>query len=92
MNGQMCWLSGLGGGNKILHLREHANRPWQPYSAFPHYRVPDLTIPGASKGWTTYQRPTSRLDSCTQPTAQAHAIAPTQAASAIVERQGSLNF
>jgi len=91
MNGQMCWLAGLGGGNKILHLREHANRPWQPYSAFPHYRVPDLTVPGATKGWTTYQQ-LRQLGWTLIPTAQAHAIAPTQAASAIVERQGSLNI
>lgn len=91
MNGQMCWLAGLGGGNKILHLREHANRPWQPYSAFPHYQVPDLTIPGASKGWTTYQR-LRQVGWTLVPTAQAYAIAPTRAASAIAERQGSLNL
>lgn len=55
MTGQMCWLAGFGSGNKILHLREHPLKPWMPYTAFPQYRVPDLQVPGASKGWTTYQ-------------------------------------
>lgn len=54
--GQMCWLAGLGEGRKILHLRESPQHPWKPYTAFPQYRVPDLTEPGASKGWTTMQK------------------------------------
>ncbi len=56
MAGQMCWLAGLGGDAKILHLREQAHQPWKPYTSFPKYRVPDLQIPGASKGWTTFQK------------------------------------
>jgi len=56
MAGQMCWLAGLGGGTKTLHLREQLHQPWTPYTAFPQYRVPDLQIRGASKGWTTYQK------------------------------------
>lgn len=56
MAGQMCWLAGLGGETKILHLREQPFQPWKPYTAFSKYRVPDLQIPGASKGWTTFQK------------------------------------
>jgi hypothetical protein len=56
MAGQMCWLAGLGGGTKILHLREQSHQKWTPYTSFPQYRVPDLQIRGASKGWTTYQK------------------------------------
>lgn len=56
MAGQMCWLAGLGGDTKILHLREQPLQTWKPYTAFPQYRVPDLQIRGASKGWTTYQK------------------------------------
>lgn len=57
MSGQMCWLAALGSSEqKILHLRENPLKPWQPYTAFPQYKVPDLDIPGASKGWTTYQK------------------------------------
>ncbi len=54
MAGQMCWLAKFGEGRLILHLREESYRPWMPYTASPH-KVPDLQIPGASKGWTTYQ-------------------------------------
>jgi hypothetical protein len=54
---QMCWLSPSGTtGEKILHLRTEPNHPWQPYTAFPHYAVPDYQIPGGSKGWATYQK------------------------------------
>lgn len=57
MSGQMCWLSALGrDGQKILHLRINPNQPWQPYTAFPQYFVPDYRIPGGSKGWATYQK------------------------------------
>ena len=57
MAGQMSWLAPFGGDEqKILHLRESANHPWRPYTSFPQYKVPDLQIPGASKGWTTYQK------------------------------------
>lgn len=56
MAGQMCWLDAFEHANKILHLRESAGQPWKPYTAFGQYRVPDLQIKGASKGWTTYQK------------------------------------
>ncbi len=56
MAGQMCWLESFGHTHKILHLRESAQQPWKPYTAFAQYRVPDLQIKGASKGWTTYQK------------------------------------
>lgn len=58
MKGQMCWLSALGrDGEKILHLRMNPNQPWQPYTAFPQYSVPDYRFPpGGSKGWATYQK------------------------------------
>lgn len=84
MSGQMCWLAGLGGGNKVLHLREHPNRPWMPYTAS-HHRVADLTVPGASKGWTTYQQ-LRQAGWTLVPTAQAYTNAPIQTASAIVDR------
>ena len=84
MNGQMCWLAGLGGGNNVLHLREHVSRPWLPYTASP-YRVADLTIPGASKGWTTYQQ-LRQAGWTLVPTAQAYTNAPIQTTSAIVNR------
>lgn len=84
MRGQMCWLAGLGGGNKVLHLREHPNRPWLPYTAS-HYQVPDLTVPGASKGWTTYQQ-LRQAGWTLVPTAQAYASAPIQTTSAIADR------
>jgi hypothetical protein len=77
MAGQMCWLAGLGGGNKILHLRENPGRPWTPYTAFPQYRVPDLQIKGASKGWTTYQR-LHRAGWALIPTAEAYDSTPTE--------------
>jgi hypothetical protein len=57
MSGQMSWLAPLGGNEqKILHLRENPLKPWKPYTAFPQYKVPDSRVPGASKGWTTYQK------------------------------------
>jgi hypothetical protein len=57
MLGQMCWLPALGvDGEKILHLRISQNHPWQPYTAFSNYRVPDYNIPKGSKGWATYQK------------------------------------
>lgn len=53
---EMCWLSPLGrDGTKILHLRTHAQQTWQPYTAFPEYRVPDYQVPKGSRGWATYQ-------------------------------------
>lgn len=72
MTGQMCWLEGLGGGSKILHLREQPHKPWVPYQAFPQYRVADLQVPGASKGWTTYQK-LRQAGWTLVPTAQAYA-------------------
>jgi hypothetical protein len=57
MTGQMCWLSVLGAdGEKMLHLRTAPNQPWQPYTAFPRYSVPDYNIPKGSQGWATYQK------------------------------------
>ena len=54
---QMCWLSANEpNGVKLLHLRTAPNQPWQPYTAFPEYVVPDYQIPGGSKGWATYQK------------------------------------
>ena len=57
MRGQMCWLSQLGANEeKILHLQAAPNQPWQPYTAFRQYAVPDYHVPGGSKGWATYQK------------------------------------
>jgi hypothetical protein len=57
MIGQMCWLPTIGSdGVKILHLRINPSQPWQPYTAFPAYAVPDYRIPLGSKGWATYQK------------------------------------
>jgi hypothetical protein len=57
MLGQMCWLPALGSnGEKVLHLRTNPSQPWQPYTAFPQYKVPDYNIPKGSKGWATYQK------------------------------------
>lgn len=55
---QMCWLPKLGSsdGQKILHLRISPNHPWQPYTAFREYAVPDYRVSGGSKGWATYQK------------------------------------
>lgn len=73
MLGQMCWLSQLGGGEKILHLRTSPHQPWQSYTAFSTFAVPDYKIPGGSKGWATYQKllkagwtlvPTAQANSC----------------------------
>jgi hypothetical protein len=57
MSGQMCWLSRFGESEeKVLHLRRLPNEPWQPYTAFPMYKVPDYDVPGGSKGWATCQK------------------------------------
>lgn len=54
---QMCWLPALGSnGEKVLHLRTSPSQPWQHYTAFPQYAVPDYKIPKGSKGWATYQK------------------------------------
>jgi hypothetical protein len=54
---QMCWLSRFGNTEeKVLHLRTAPNEPWQPYTAFPQYVVPDYPLPGGSKGWATAQK------------------------------------
>jgi hypothetical protein len=54
---EMCWMSAPGtNGQKILHLRTEPHKAWLPYTAYPHYAVPDYKIPGGSKGWATYQR------------------------------------
>ena len=54
--GQMQWRRVEGYERMVLHLREKPTDAWRSYSTFPQYRVPDLTIHGASKGWTTYQK------------------------------------
>jgi hypothetical protein len=57
MPGQMCWLPVLGTGEeKVLHLRNYPNEPWQPYTAYSSNLISDYTIPQGSKGWATYQR------------------------------------
>ena len=57
MKNQMCWLFPQENSNRmILHLREHSDRGWRPYTAYPQYFVPDYKVPGGSKGWATYQR------------------------------------
>lgn len=57
MTGYMCWLPTLGSnGTKVLHLRVQPHEPWKPYTACPHYSVPDHQIPRGSKGWATYQK------------------------------------
>jgi hypothetical protein len=57
MQKQMCWLPKMGSdGEKVLHLRTAPHERWRPYTAFPHYSVPDYQIPGGSKGWATYQK------------------------------------
>ena len=57
MRGQMCWLSQRSANEeKILHLQTAPNQPWQPYTAFRQYAVPDYGVPGGSKGWATYQK------------------------------------
>lgn len=57
MRGQMCWLPVAGlGEKKVLHLRNYPNQPWQPYTAFSNYAVPDYNMPGGSLGWATYQK------------------------------------
>ena len=54
---QMCWLPTLEpDGEKVLYLRTAPNQPWKLYTAYPDYAVPDSTVPGSSKGWTTYQK------------------------------------
>jgi hypothetical protein len=54
---EMCWLPLLGtDGDKILHLRTNPSQPWQPYTAYPQFSVPDYEIPKGTKGWATYQK------------------------------------
>ena len=74
MTGQMCWLSALGrDGDKILHLRLSPHQPWQPYTAFSHYSVPDYNVPKGSKGWATYQK-LFKAGWILVPSAQAHSL------------------
>lgn len=77
MKGQMCWLAGFGSATKILHVRDAAHQPWKPYTSSVH-RVPDLQIPGASKGWTTYQK-LFRAGWTLVPTAEAYSTTIIQA-------------
>jgi hypothetical protein len=53
---RMCWLSPTPDAEKILYLQLSANEPWQPYTAFRQFAVPDYPIPSGSKGWATYQK------------------------------------
>jgi hypothetical protein len=39
----------------VLHLREGYGRPWTRYTNSP-YAVPDHQVPGASKGFATFQK------------------------------------
>lgn len=84
MAGQMCWIAGLGEGTKVLHLRESPQHPWKPYTAFPQYRVPDLQVRGASRGWTTFQR-MHQAGWTMVATTEAYQIIPTQPSESIAE-------
>ena len=54
---QMSWLpQNKEDDRKILHLRTAPDRPWQPYTAFPEYAVPDIPVAGASQGYATFQK------------------------------------
>jgi hypothetical protein len=57
MSKQLCWLPKFGlNGQLVLHLRMERHQPWEPYTAYPQLSVPDLRIPGGSKGWATSQK------------------------------------
>lgn len=57
MLGEMSWLPAFGNdGDKILHLRTKPNQPWQSYTSYPEFAVPDYKIPNGTKGWATYQK------------------------------------
>ncbi|BAZ41687.1 hypothetical protein NIES4101_76550 [Calothrix sp. NIES-4101] len=58
MQKRMCWLrkSGEEKGNKILHLQTTPQEPWQPYTAFPQYAIPDYRMAETSKGLATFQK------------------------------------
>lgn len=72
---QMCWLPGQGTNrDKILHLRTNPQQGWQPYTHFPDCAVPDCLIPGASRGYATYQVLRSR-GWCLIPSSQAYHLA-----------------
>ena len=49
--GQMTWKP-PGLSDVFLHLRLRDVDPWQPYTAFPQYRIPDP--PGFSEGYATF--------------------------------------
>jgi hypothetical protein len=48
--GQMLWKRE--GSDRVLHLRHHAEEPWQPYDSFPQYVLPEPQ--GFSKGLATF--------------------------------------
>jgi len=52
---EMCWLSSKRHQFLVLHLREHSNEPWKIYTDSAH-AVPDHRVPGASKGFATFQK------------------------------------
>jgi hypothetical protein len=49
--GQMTWKP-PGFIDAVLHLRLREVDPWQPYTAFPQYSMPDP--PGFSAGYATF--------------------------------------
>ncbi|NEP16606.1 MAG: hypothetical protein F6J97_06820 [Leptolyngbya sp. SIO4C1] len=49
--GQMTWRP-EGTNNTALHLRLDASEPWQHYSQFPEYALPDP--PEFSEGYATF--------------------------------------
>ncbi|MEM8807228.1 MAG: hypothetical protein AAGF01_14490 [Cyanobacteria bacterium P01_G01_bin.38] len=49
--GQMTWRP-EGATETILHLRRNASEPWQHYSQFPEYALPDP--PEFSDGYATF--------------------------------------
>jgi hypothetical protein len=54
---EMSWLPVTGQTeDTALHLRMAAHQPWQHYTSYPEYSVPDYPISGGSKGFATYQQ------------------------------------
>ncbi|MEH1913998.1 hypothetical protein [Nostoc sp.] len=55
MKSQICWYLPHPFNQKILHLRLSPQDPWQPYTSFPEYCLPDYEIKAGSKGYHTMQ-------------------------------------
>jgi hypothetical protein len=51
--GQMTWRPNGSISCGTLHLRLRSYEPWQPYTAFPQYVLPDP--PGFSQGYSTFR-------------------------------------